>query len=214
MGAFLRVARAAKQEAANVPLPPGQVAGLVLDAVLDRLHPVSVPERSVRHKAAGAVLVLTGAGITGWAVWERRRETAGSFQLGHPEGLVTTGPYAASRHPMYLGWWMIHAGVAVSRGSAWPVVTMPAGMLVEHLGALWEESMLRQRFGEAYADYERDVPRYIGSPARLMRTSFQMARRPTPAATAIDDENRSEPVDENAPKGTHMSNPAAKNAAT
>ncbi len=87
-------------------------------------------------------------------------------------------------------------------------------MLVEHLGALWEESMLRQRFGEAYADYEKDVPRYIGSPAWLMRTSFQMARRPTPAATAMDEENRSEPVDENAPKGTHMSNPAAKNAAT
>lgn len=66
MGAFLRVARAVKQEAANVPLPPGQVAGLVLDAVLNRLHPVSVPERSVGQKAAGAVLVLAGAGITGW----------------------------------------------------------------------------------------------------------------------------------------------------
>ena len=214
MGAVPRVARVLKHEAANIPLPPGQVAGLVLDVVLDRLHPVPVAGDRVRRRAAGLALVMAGAGLTGWAVSERRRETAGSFQLGHPEGLVTTGPYAVSRHPMYLGWWLIHTGVAVNRGSAWALATLPLGMVVEHLGALWEESMLRQRFGEAYADYERDVPRYIGSPARLMRTSFQIARRPTPAATAIDEGNRSEPVDENAPKGTHMSSPAAKNAAT
>ncbi|WP_223941752.1 isoprenylcysteine carboxylmethyltransferase family protein [Arthrobacter sp. StoSoilB22] len=220
MGAVLRTARAVKREAASIPLPPGQVVGLVLDVVLDRLHPASVlgrdahPGRDVRRRAAGAGLALAGAGITAWAVAERRRKTTGSFALGHPEGLVTSGPYAASRHPMYLGWWLIHSGVAVSRGSAWALVTLPAGMLVEHLGALWEENMLRERFGQAYADYQRDVPRYVGSPIWLIRTSFHTARRPTPAAAAIDKENRNEPVDENAPKGTHMSKPAAKNAAT
>ncbi len=214
MGGVRRAARVLKHEAANIPLPPGQVAGLVLDVVLDHLRPVPVSGDRVRRRAAGLALALAGAGLTGWAVSERRRETAGSFALGHPEGLVTSGPYAVSRHPMYLGWWLIHAGVAVNRGSVWALVTLPAGMAVEHLGALWEEAMLRNRFGQPYADYERDVPRYIGSPARLMRTSFQMARRPTPAATAIDVGNRREPVDENAPKGTHTSNPAAKNAAT
>lgn len=173
-----------------------------------------LPVRLWLSRAAGVGLALTGAGITAWAVAERRRKTTGSFALGHPEGLVTSGPYAASRHPIYLGWWLIHSGVAVSRGSAWALVTLPAGMLVEHLGALWEENMLRERFGQAYADYQRDVPRYVGSPIWLIRTSFHTARRPTPAAAAIDKENRNEPVDENAPKGTHMSKPAAKNAAT
>lgn len=82
--------------------------------------------------------------------------------MGHPERLVTSGPYASSRHPMYVGWWLIHAGVATSRGSAWPVVTMPLGMLVEHFGVVWEESMLLQEFGSPYADYQRNVPRYVG----------------------------------------------------
>lgn len=214
MGAVRRAARAVRQEAANIPLPPGQVVGLVLDVVLDRLHPVSVSERSVRHRAAGAVLVLAGAGITAWAVSERRRRTAGSFALAHPEGLVTTGPYAASRHPMYLGWWLIHAGVAISRDSAWALVTLPAGMVVEHLGALWEERTLRQEFGQSYADYEREVPRYVGSPAWLICTSFQTARRPTPAARAMDNESSHGPVAESPPNGAHMSSPTEKNAAT
>lgn len=87
---------------------------------------------------------------------------------------------------MYLGWWLIHSGVAVSRGSAWALVTLPAGMLVEHLGALWEENMLRERFGQSYADYQRDVPRYVGSPIWLIRTSFHLATPPASAARARD----------------------------
>ncbi|SDX11838.1 Protein-S-isoprenylcysteine O-methyltransferase Ste14 [Arthrobacter sp. cf158] len=214
MGAVHRTVHIVLQEAARIPLPPGQVVGLVLDVVLDRLRPIRGAEPSARLKAAGVGLALVGAGITGWAVAERRRKTTGSFSLGHPEGLVTSGPYALSRHPMYLGWWLIHAGVAVNRGSAWAVVTLPAGMLVEHLGALWEEAALRERFGQSYADYERDVPRYVGSPAWLIRTSFQTARRPTPAAKAMDKGNAHAEELQNPPKGTQMIAPAAKNAAT
>ncbi|WP_344763599.1 methyltransferase family protein [Paenarthrobacter aurescens] len=152
--------------------------------------------------------------MTAWAVAERRRKTTGNFSLGHPEDLVTSGPYALSRHPMYLGWWLIHAGVALGRGSAWASATLPAGILVEHLGALWEENVLRERFGQSYADYEKVVPRYLGSPAWLMRTSFHTARRPTPAATAIDKGKAHAEGLQNPPKGTQMIAPAAKNAAT
>lgn len=214
MGAVHRTVHIVLQEAARIPLPPGQVVGLVLDVVLDHLRPIRGAEPSARLKAAGVGLALIGTGLTGWAVAERRRKTTGSFSLGHPEGLVTSGPYALSRHPMYLGWWLIHAGVAVNQGSAWAVVTLPAGILVEHLGALWEEAALRERFGQPYADYEKVVPRYVGSPAWLIRTSFQTARRPMPAARAMDKGKIHAEEVQNPPKGTQMIAPAAKNAAT
>ena len=153
-----------KREAGGIPLPPGQVIGLVLDAVLERAIATSVmPARGTR-RVAGLTLLLAGVGITSRAVAERRRHTVGSFALGHPEELVTSGPYAVSRHPMYLGWWMIHAGVALFRGSSWALGTLSAGMFVEHLGALWEEKMLQQEFGKPYVEYMRNVPRYLGIP--------------------------------------------------
>ncbi|MGP0225227.1 methyltransferase family protein [Paenarthrobacter sp. NCHU4564] len=166
MGTLRRVVLILKQEAGGIPLPPGQVLGLVLDGVLDRVLPTPItPVRGTR-KVVGTILLLTGTGVTAWAVVERRRHTVGTFALGRPEELVTSGPYALSRHPMYLGWWMIHAGVAAFRGSPWALVTLPAGMLVEHLGALWEERALQKEFGQPYIEYVREVPRYVGIPRR------------------------------------------------
>ncbi|MFI2564337.1 methyltransferase family protein [Paenarthrobacter sp. NPDC018779] len=122
------------------------------------------------RRVFGMVLVVTGAGITVWAVAERRMRSNGSFALSHPEDLVTTGPYSLSRHPMYLGWWLIHSGIAIFRGSSGALATLPAGILVEHVGVLWEEKALLTKFGYKYAEYMRAVPRYVGNPAsRLMR---------------------------------------------
>lgn len=166
MSPLARLAGAVKREAAGIPLPPGQVLGLVLDAVLQRIHPLPALSARRARRSAGTLLVLTGVGITVWAVAERRRHTTGSFALGRPEALVTSGPYSASRHPMYLGWWLIHAGVAVYKGSRWAAATLPAGMAVEHFGALWEEKALQKEFGPAYSQYMGNVPRYVGFPAR------------------------------------------------
>ncbi|MFC8039558.1 methyltransferase family protein [Paenarthrobacter sp. NPDC057355] len=164
MGTFQRAVVILKEEAGRVPLPPGQVVGLVLDYVLERLHGTPVPRARGLQKVVGTGLILAGMVMTAWAVVERRQHTVGSFALGRPETLVTSGPYAVSRHPMYLGWWMIHAGVAILNGSYWALATLPAGVLVEHLGALWEEKMLQQEFGEPYLEYMKDVPRYVGIP--------------------------------------------------
>ncbi|MFF1828364.1 methyltransferase family protein [Paenarthrobacter sp. NPDC058040] len=127
MGEVRRVVLILKQEVGRIPLPPGQVVGLVLDGVLGRFFSTPVPPAQSLRRITGAGLILAGTGMTAWAVVERRRHTVGSFALGHPEELVTSGPYALSRHPMYLGWWMIHAGVAVFRGSSWALGTLPAG---------------------------------------------------------------------------------------
>ena len=161
MSTLGRLASVLKREAAGIPLPPGQVVGMVLDTVLQRVRPLPAPPAPRTRKTAGTLLVLAGVVISAWAVVERRRHTTGSFALGRPETLVTSGPYAASRHPMYLGWWLIHAGVAMYRGSSWAAATLPAGMAVEHVGALWEEKALKKEFGPAYGQYMKDVPRYV-----------------------------------------------------
>ena len=74
---------------------------------------------------------------------------------------------------MYVGWWLIHLGVGVMRGSAWVAVTLPAAALVEHFGVLWEERTLEREFGEEFAEYRERVPRYL---ARWGRSG---AARPT-----------------------------------
>ncbi len=84
-----------------------------------------------------------------------------------PQFLVTRGPYAFSRNPMYvavlalwLGWVLFYGSVAVLIGVPvlWALVTF---ILVPH-----EERALEARFGEAYRQYKSEVPRWLGKTHR------------------------------------------------
>lgn len=145
----------------NLPLPAGQVVGIAVGTVLDHVRPAPLPGRRGLHGVVGLVSLAAGCALNGWALVERRRQTAGEFQLEAPQSLVTTGPYALSRNPMYVGWWLIHLGVGVMRGSAWVAATLPAAALVEHVGVRAEERALDREFGAEFAAYRDRVPRYL-----------------------------------------------------
>ena len=164
MTTFVRRARALYE---NLPLPAGSALGAILIVVLERLRPAPIPGPRSVSRTAGVALLATGGALNGWALAERRRRATGEFQLEQPDSIVSTGPYALTRHPMYFGWWLIHLGVGLLRGSMWVAVTLPAAVLVEHLGAgLVEERELRAEFGDEYTRYAERVPRYIGLPRR------------------------------------------------
>ena len=153
----------------NLPLPAGSAVGVVAVLVLDRVRPAPLPGPRALTRAAGASALAAGCALNVWALVERRRRTSGEFQLEQPESIVTTGPYAFSRHPMYLGWWLIHLGVGVLRASAWVAVTVPVAVLVEHFGgSVVEERELRRQFGAEYARYAERVPQYVRVPGRRM----------------------------------------------
>lgn len=71
--------------------------------------------------------------------------------------LITSGPYAVVRHPIYTGLLLAFVGCAVAR-SEWRGVLAVALVFV----ALWrklrlEEEWMRARFGEPYEAYSRKV---------------------------------------------------------
>lgn len=147
----------------NLPVPPWQVVGMITSGLLDGIRPAYLPGPRTAQRATGSALMLAGCAITGWALVERRRH-AEQFDLDRPPSLVMTGPYAASRHPMYVGWWLIHLGFGVLRGSTWVLVTVPSAVLLEHPAVLAEESRLAQEFGNEFVRYAERVPRYLPLP--------------------------------------------------
>jgi len=113
-------------------------------------------------EAGGVAAYVVGCGLMMWALLTLRS----SYQLGgmaprSRDALVSDGPYALMRHPMYA------AALAMALGLALALQSLIClGVLVIYvvmLGRLmpFEEADLRAAYGESYEAYARAVPRLI-----------------------------------------------------
>jgi len=77
------------------------------------------------------------------------------------EHLATSGPYAYTRNPLYLGSSILAIGFAIAARSLWVAVALVLMLVTIYLPVIRdEEEFLRQRFPE-FADYARQVPRWL-----------------------------------------------------
>ena len=77
------------------------------------------------------------------------------------ERLVTSGPFAWCRNPMYLGHIVFLLGVALTLQSAFAAVITVATAIWFQLRVRRDETRLRQRFGQPYEQYSQRVRRWI-----------------------------------------------------
>jgi protein-S-isoprenylcysteine O-methyltransferase Ste14 len=77
------------------------------------------------------------------------------------ESLATSGPYAYTRNPLYLGSLLIGMGFAVASHSWWVGAALVAMFVFIYIPVIRdEEEFLRQRFPE-FEEYKRRVPRIL-----------------------------------------------------
>jgi protein-S-isoprenylcysteine O-methyltransferase Ste14 len=77
--------------------------------------------------------------------------------------LVTSGVYAWTRNPMYLGLSLLLLGWAINLGTLTPLVLAPLFVpLIRHVQVRPEEQALQARFGQDYARYCQSVNRWFG----------------------------------------------------
>jgi len=109
-------------------------------------------------------LALTAAGLlfTVWARVHLGQNWSGIVTIKQDHELITTGPYALVRHPIYTGLLLAFLGSALAVGGAFRGALVMALVLFALVRKLRiEERGMRQRFGEAYAVYAKNVPALI-----------------------------------------------------
>lgn len=118
-----------------------------------------------RPVAALAALVgLAGATVAEEGVRFLGRDLTPFVEPGEDARLYTTGPFSASRHPVYAGGLLLGAALAVLRRRPEPLAAFALLAGVLHLKANVEERHLRERFGVAYVEYAAATPRLFGVP--------------------------------------------------
>jgi protein-S-isoprenylcysteine O-methyltransferase Ste14 len=78
-----------------------------------------------------------------------------------PERLVTSGPFAWCRNPMYLGHIIFLLGLTLSLRSGLAAIITLATTVWFQFRVTRDEKRLRDRFGQPYVDYSGRVKRWI-----------------------------------------------------
>lgn len=104
---------------------------------------------------AGDVLVAVGLYIV-FRVFRANTYTSSTIEVAREQQVVTTGPYAIVRHPMYAGAFVMMVGVPLALGSWWaaPAVAVLGAVIVWRL--LDEEKLLATEL-RGYAEYRTKV---------------------------------------------------------
>jgi protein-S-isoprenylcysteine O-methyltransferase Ste14 len=118
----------------------------------------------------GAGLILTAGGeiLRLWSV--HHIGVISRTRSGRLGPLVTTGPFAIVRNPLYIGNMLLWIGLALTAHLVWAAPVVALLLLAEyHLIVRWEEQLLQSRYGDVYLRYAGRVPRWWPAPAHGWR---------------------------------------------
>ena len=101
---------------------------------------------------AGAALCVLGFGLAISARWYLGRNWGMPMSRKEQPELVTSGPYAYIRHPIYSGLILAMFGSAMGVTIIWALVLVPIGAYFIY-SARREEALMLQQFPEQYAAY-------------------------------------------------------------
>ncbi len=112
---------------------------------------------TVASVLGGALVALPGLGLRAWAARHLRKDRV----------LATTGPYAYTRNPLYLGSFLLGLGLALSCRSEGLLLLFLVFFAIVYVPTMiLEAEHLRALFGPAFEAYERQVPLFFPRPGR------------------------------------------------
>jgi len=101
----------------------------------------------------GLLIVVAGEAVRVWA----------AGHLYKNERVITSGPYAYVKNPLYLGTFLIMVGFCVM-ASSYLFLVVGLVVFVAYYAPFKqrrESGRLHERFGESWARYDREVPAYL-----------------------------------------------------
>ncbi|MEM7521467.1 MAG: isoprenylcysteine carboxylmethyltransferase family protein [Pseudomonadota bacterium] len=108
------------------------------------------------------LLVFAGIGLMIWAVlaFQAHQTSAVPHQL--PERIITTGPFAISRNPIYLGDVLVLAAAVLWWG-AWPAIVIVLGFIaILHRRFIApEEARMKESFASEFEAYQGNTRRWL-----------------------------------------------------
>ena len=109
----------------------------------------------------GLIVAAAGQAVRGTTIGLEYIVRGGRNHRVYADDLVTQGLFRHTRNPMYVGKFLmvLGAGIASNRWPALIAITAAYSFMYQAI-TLAEEAYLRAKFGAAFEQYSRDVPRW------------------------------------------------------
>ncbi len=117
--------------------------------------------QSERLAWLGVLLCLADLVIVGWSLISFGRSFRVGIDQDHPDQFVTTGIFAFSRNPIYVGFGLMLLGQFLVFPNWILLLYMVVGFWLLNRQVLREEDYLKEKFGAEFSAYSQRVRRYL-----------------------------------------------------
>ncbi len=100
----------------------------------------------------GVIICACGVGLAIWARITLGRNWGMPMTLKEDPELITSGPYAIVRHPIYAGFLFAVLGSSLVDGLGWLILFLVVGVYFTY-SALTEEKLMLKQFPKEYPNY-------------------------------------------------------------
>jgi protein-S-isoprenylcysteine O-methyltransferase Ste14 len=125
----------------------------LLGIIPELMHPATV--------FIGLLLLVGGFAWVGYCHNYMGLEWRSGVPEKHVPGLITTGPFARMRHPMFAGVMFAQFGFFLALPSIFSLICFVLGAMAVLVQTHFEEAELSKRLGEAFEAYRAEVPAWL-----------------------------------------------------
>lgn len=139
-------------------------------------------DSSVRQFQAGVPIALLGLIIRFWANGYVGHQKVNQTEISRGDAkvgrLITAGPYAYVRHPLYFGTFVIAMGIGVIVGQPLAIVLGAAALFIIYRRKTQEEEqVLANECGETFVNYKKAVPSWVPRLTPFKERNGQWSRK-------------------------------------
>ncbi len=151
-----------KRPRAAVPPPLIFFGALVIGVVLNLLWPLPIFAKAGIGDVLGLLAALGSGAFAFWAFRTMLRAGENPDPGEPTQSIVTEGPFARTRNPLYLSFAIFDLGVALLLNNLWiALVLVPLVVYIDLRIVRREERKLQRQFGDEYLNYKRSVRRWL-----------------------------------------------------
>jgi protein-S-isoprenylcysteine O-methyltransferase Ste14 len=154
----------ASEDSARIFVPPPLIylTGLLVGLALDARLKLDIPSAPLWERLAALLLAVAGVSVVVAGLRRFRSSETAPEPWKPSSALVNGGIYRFTRNPMYLGFTLFYAALALLfRSPAAGVILIAILAIMNFIVIAREEAYLQRRFGPAYQDYKARVRRWI-----------------------------------------------------